>query len=183
MVKTGDRVKMIDSGITGICKAVHADGTVSVETSDGLLIPVNSSDIIVSSPESMMVLDKISAKAENKKRGRELKTGRKIASGSHRSANPANVTAEVDLHLKMKSTGAGSPTPEDIIAIQISRFHLAMRKALKENKRELIVIHGEGSGRLKSEIMRIIAADYPDKRVMDAPYHKYGYGAAMIILK
>ncbi len=179
-VQPGEYVKIVDSGIAGYCVEVKDDGTLIVDTGDGLLIPVKNRRFIVSEFEkdlSETPVRQASRNDKSKGRGGIQKSPRRKPPISH------SHIAEIDLHTTLKPDIKAGPLPSDILAIQLDRFSAALKKALADNKRELVAIHGEGSGRLRSEIRRISRELYPKLEVMDAPFHKYGNGATRIILK
>jgi len=179
-VKEGDYVKSVDSGIAGYCAEIKDDGTLIVETSDGLMIPVDESRIIVSVFDKDLSTTSVgSAGRKDRPQGRSRVQKRAVRAHSAGTS----LVVEIDLHTTLKPDVKAGPLPADILSIQIDRFSAALRRAVAENRRELVAIHGEGSGRLKSEIRRITRELYPRLEVMDAPYHRYGSGATRIIIK
>lgn len=178
--KPGDYVKIVDSGIAGYCVEIKDDDTLIVETADGLMIPVKNTLIVISEHDHDLSVTTVgSAGRKDRPKGR---SGDKKSPGLKPTTGSSPVV-EIDLHTTLKSDVKAGPLPADILSIQIDRFSAALRRAVAENRRELVAIHGEGSGRLKSEIRRITRELYPRFEVMDAPYHKYGSGATRIIIK
>lgn len=182
-VKTGDKVKLIDSGLAGVCYSIVSSDTIIIKTSDGLLIPVLKSEVIVSDPEANLDLSSVSGKGKKDKRHSAGKGKMKAARHEEESKRKNSFPAEIDLHMNVKPTMGAGPSPEDIVSIQIDKFTNALKRAIADRKTELIVIHGEGSGRLKDEIRKLIKNLYPQFLFMDAPFHKYGRGATRIMLK
>jgi len=91
-------------------------------------------------------------------------------------SNPSGAGArEVDLHLK---PGYGSPDATDR---QLARFRGELDSAIRSGAREIVFIHGAGSGRLRDEIRRIIEEDYPLCSCSDARFSRYGYGGATLV--
>jgi len=90
------------------------------------------------------------------------------------AAGRANVK-EVDLHLR---PGRGGPVAIDR---QLARFRGEMNSAIRSGVREIVFIHGVGSGRLKEEIRSILAAEYPRCNYQDAPFSRYGFGGATLV--
>jgi DNA-nicking Smr family endonuclease len=82
---------------------------------------------------------------------------------------------EIDLHLKPAQSAA------DVIERQITRFRGELAGAVRRGDREIIFIHGVGSGRLKEEIRRILREEYPSCLFQDAPFSRYGYGGATLV--
>lgn len=82
----------------------------------------------------------------------------------------------VDLHLKQ---GYNHP---DAVERQLARFRGELDSALRAGEKEIIFIHGVGTGKLKDEIRRITAEDYPSCSCHDAPFGLYGVGGATLIV-
>ena len=179
-VKQGDFIKVVDSDMAGYCVEIKDDGTLIVETTDGLIVPVKGIRYVISEFDQNLSEAPVGSSRNKKKtQGRsrvQNKSGRKQPTGSSQ-------VIEIDLHTSLKPDVKAGPLPSDILSIQLDRFAAALRKAVNDNKRELVAIHGEGSGRLRSEIRRISRELFPNLEVMDAAYHKYGNGATRIIIK
>lgn len=178
--KPGEFVKIVDSGISGYCIEIKDDGTMLVETADGLIVPVKDTRYVISEFDRNLSEAPVGS-ARNKERTREKSRVQK-KSGRKQPAGFSQVV-EIDLHTSLKPDIKTGPLPSDILSIQLDRFVAALKRAVAEKRGELVVIHGEGSGRLRNEIRRISRELYPNLEVMDAPYHKYGEGATRIIIK
>jgi len=94
---------------------------------------------------------------------------------TYRFAAGRATVKEVDLHLR---PGNGGPAAIDR---QLARFRGEMNSAIRSGMREIVFIHGVGSGRLKEEIRRILAAEYPSCIFQDAPFSRYGFGGATLV--
>jgi hypothetical protein len=165
---------LIDSGIAGICLGTEKDGKFIIETDDGLLIPVTRSQIIISEPVNKLNLEKTAIKGKNER------PTPKVASRSVRQDRSR--VMEIDLHTSVQPNSQSGPTPGDLLTLQLDKFSRALNVAFMARK-ELIAIHGEGSGKLKNEIRRIAGEMFPDCEVMDAPFYRYGKGATRIIIR
>lgn len=82
---------------------------------------------------------------------------------------------EVDLHLKPGYQG------KDAIERQAALFRSAMDSAARKGTRQIIFIHGAGSGRLREELLRILREEYPTAEYQDAPFSRYGYQSALLV--
>jgi len=82
---------------------------------------------------------------------------------------------EIDLHLKP------AQSPADVIERQISRFRGELEGAIRRGEKEIIFIHGVGSGRLKEELRMILKEEYPSCVYQDAPFSRYGFGGATLV--
>jgi len=82
---------------------------------------------------------------------------------------------EVDLHLRSGYRG------HDAVERQLSRFRGELESAVRRGDKEIIFIHGAGSGKLREEIRQILSDNYPSFIFQDAPFSRYGYGGATLV--
>lgn len=92
-----------------------------------------------------------------------------------------DLTKEIDLHIEELMDSFSSLTNGEILAIQTERFEKELQYALNNGIKKLIVIHGVGNGKLKSEIISILKS-VDDVTFYDASYKNYGYGATEILI-
>ena len=180
-IKIGSVIKLIDSDLSGICISINSDGSLNIETIEGLIIPVKSSQILVSDPDTSLTLRNVSGRGKKDKKGHVRKI-RKCATREKDAYDKMDI-AEVDLHMRIKADSNSGPSSTEILNLQLNKFSMALKKAAFENKKELIVIHGEGSGKLKEEVRKMSKNLFPQFTIMDAPLYKYGSGATLIIIK
>lgn len=88
---------------------------------------------------------------------------------------------ELDLHAKKLFSDLNSVTPEAIYQKQIKTFHWYMNKAKSMNIDRVFIIHGVGSGRLKSEIATKLEYDPAVKSYSNEYHSKYGFGATEVV--
>jgi hypothetical protein len=89
----------------------------------------------------------------------------------------------VDLHADQILDGTEGMSSGEIVRAQLARFEIAMDLAVHAGRRQRIVfIHGVGSGKLKHEMQKVLAAKYPKIRYQDASFKEYGYGAIMVFI-
>lgn len=81
----------------------------------------------------------------------------------------------VDLHLKKGYTSG------DALKRQVELFRSEIESAAREGRREVVFIHGLGSGRLREELIRTLITYYPSLTYQDAPFSLYGYGGALLV--
>jgi hypothetical protein len=89
---------------------------------------------------------------------------------------------EIDLHIEELVEDLRGMTNGDMLNLQIRTFQQELEKAISGNLKKIIFIHGVGNGRLKSEIRHLLKS-YPELKVQDASYKKYGYGATEVIIQ
>jgi DNA-nicking Smr family endonuclease len=90
---------------------------------------------------------------------------------------------EIDLHINElveNTTGLDNNT---IIEIQMERFESEMKKAIKDDLKKIIFIHGIGNGTLKNMVRKTLSQRYGKYSFHDASFKEYGFGATMVILR
>ena len=113
--------------------------------------------------------------------GRDQKDSpRKQAANQGRYENEPEI---VDLHAEEILDSTEGMSSGEIVQAQLARFEIALDLAVHSNRRQrLVFIHGVGSGKLKHEMKKILAAKYPKVRYQDASFREYGYGAIMVFI-
>ncbi|MFN0200345.1 MAG: Smr/MutS family protein [Bacteroidia bacterium] len=92
-------------------------------------------------------------------------------------------TKVVDLHIEKLVTDTENLDKAAMLFIQINAFEQAISDALVENYTNLVLIHGVGEGKLKSEIHRRLHIHSKVKSFKSAETLKYGNGATEVVLK
>jgi len=87
----------------------------------------------------------------------------------------AGVAREVDLHLP---PGHGAA---EALERQLARVRGELGSAIRAGEKEIIFIHGAGSGKLREAIYEVVAALCPSCSCYDAPFVKYGYNGATTV--
>lgn len=168
-MKTGDRVKLSDEeGIFTVIRKISTD-EVLVATVEGLEFPVSADRLIVISGENEALYRKGTSVKKGQQRNRKSSGRAKSRTGGVR---------EVDLHMRYEALNSDYHAVE----LQLMRFRSVMDQAIRNKEREVIFIHGVGSGRLKELIHRTITENYPGCSFHDASYRKYGVGGATHVL-
>ena len=100
-------------------------------------------------------------------------------SKQHAFKNPA-YEMEVNLHIEELLDNYKGMSNAEIIQVQLKHFQQVLDTSINEHYRKLVIIHGVGNGRLKKEVLNILAS-YKNLQVHDASYSKYGFGATEIL--
>jgi DNA-nicking Smr family endonuclease len=105
------------------------------------------------------------------------------ASSPSKEALPTKkIKDSVDLHLYDKMPN-GKKDEKYALEIQLEQFEKIIDDALSAGKWEIRLIHGNGSGKLKKEIHRLLARN-PHVRSFENSYHsQYGWGSTLVIFK
>jgi dsDNA-specific endonuclease/ATPase MutS2 len=94
--------------------------------------------------------------------------------GSNKTSEGKGVRI-VDLHLKPGYNQG------DAVERQLARFRGELDSAIKAGTREIIFIHGVGSGVLKNELRSIVSSEYPSCSYADASFSRFGSGGATLV--
>ncbi len=90
-----------------------------------------------------------------------------------------DLTKEIDLHIEELIDSYKPLTNGQILNIQLERFEKEMNVCITKGFKKLIVIHGVGNGKLKTEITALLKS-YNGVTYFDASYKDYGFGATEI---
>jgi Domain of unknown function (DUF2027)/Smr domain len=88
---------------------------------------------------------------------------------------------EVDLHIEELVSDVRGLNNGDMLQLQLTHARKKLDEAVTAHVRRLILIHGVGNGRLKTEIHKMLKG-YTGLEFFDAPYSKYGQGATEVRL-
>ena len=88
----------------------------------------------------------------------------------------------IDLHAERMISNPSIYSKDYILDLQINALQKAIETAKRKQKRELIVVHGDGSGFLKRKVREVLDRFPEIREVIDAPYDVYGTGATQAFL-
>lgn len=121
----------------------------------------------------------MSSRRRNRSGGRQArapeagKPGSSVNSG--RSPRVSGAAREVDLHLPSGHAAI------DALDRQLARIRGELNSAIRSGEKEIVFIHGAGSGRLREALRDIIAAEYSLCTCHDASFTRYGYNGATAV--
>lgn len=111
---------------------------------------------------------------------KEIKRQEKI-SVPHK--NPAYlIDKEVDLHIEKLVDSYKGMSNYDMLQLQLRHFQKNLDEAINNRYHKIVFIHGVGAGRLKQELLNILAGYTKEVRYYDAEYKKYGLGATEVLI-
>jgi hypothetical protein len=87
---------------------------------------------------------------------------------------------EVDLHIEKLHPDSDTMNNFEMLTLQLSHFEKYLDLAITHHQREMIAIHGVGSGKLRDEIHEILRLKKEVKFFTNRYHPKYGYGATEI---
>lgn len=89
---------------------------------------------------------------------------------------------EIDLHVEHDAKVNIGKSNGEIVQMQLDTAKEFLNKSMLSGKKEIVIIHGVGNGRLKTEIRKLLKGYYGIK-FEDADFRKYGEGATLVYLK
>jgi hypothetical protein len=111
------------------------------------------------------------------------KSGYKVydASSARQHLEPAKY--EVDLHIEKLTPSADSMNNFEKLTLQLKTFEKYLDLAILHHQKEMIAIHGVGTGKLRDEIHEILRLRKEVKFFVNKYHPKYGYGATEIFFQ
>ena len=86
----------------------------------------------------------------------------------------------VDLHIEKLADNYEQLGNFEILTLQLKEFEKYYDLAVAHKQRELIIIHGVGTGKLRDELHEILRLKKEVKSFVNQYHHAYGYGATEI---
>ena len=87
---------------------------------------------------------------------------------------------EVDLHIEKLSLDPDKMTNFEMLTLQLTTFEKYLDLAIAHHQKDMVAIHGVGSGKLRDEIHEILRLKKEVKFFTNRYHPKYGYGATEI---
>lgn len=183
-VKAGDLVRFVDEIGGGRVVRMISESLAEVETSDGWILPANVRNLVVIPEKDMERIEQKPLMQEKEIQKAELEKEAINKDASRipqvRPAKLKTPPREVDLHINKLTDSVVGLTNTEILSIQIGVFRRELDRAIRENEKEIIFIHGIGNGTLKGELRRAADRDYTWCSQEDASFREYGFGATRI---
>ncbi len=90
---------------------------------------------------------------------------------------------EVDLHIEELTDDHRGLSNQEILDIQMKKFKEELDKAIRQQTKKIIFIHGVGNGKLRFELRNHLNLHHPRLKYQDASFQEYGFGATMVLLR
>ena len=145
--KVGDKVLFKNEKQSGIIIKVNSLYKVVVETIDGFDILVSVNDLARVEGDT----DKSTSYGEVSYQ-KDKVTSTKKPSKQQRSQS----VLEVDLHIELLTSNYNYMDNFEIVQIQLNECQNKIEKALNSNCQKLIIVHGVGTGVLKTEVHSLL---------------------------
>lgn len=108
------------------------------------------------------------------------KSGYKVYDASKAKQHLEPAKYEVDLHIEKLSPDSSSMSNFEMLTLQLKTFEKYLDLAIAHHQKEMIAIHGVGSGKLRDEIHEVLRLRKEVKFFVNKYHPKYGYGATEI---
>jgi len=179
MFKAGDKIKIRENSEEfnfGEVLEILPGGRVKIVLEDGF-------EIIASADEVMKIsLDELNTWFKGKAAGSKKQDQPTLPSSDKLFVNIGRNVAEVDIHIELIIPTTRGLSADKMINLQLEFTKKAVEKALLMQLYKIILIHGEGKGKLRGIIRSYLHKHHPKCEVINADKLKYGDGASEVIL-
>lgn len=163
MVKIGDLVKVLDEETKGTVVRIHQN-RVTIETREGFEQTYNRSELL---KDEKIEIESFSFSEEKKSK--------------NKIQVPKSETVEIDLHIGQLVDSYAGLSNFEMLQIQLRKVRDEIELARIQKRRKIIFIHGHGSGKLKTEVHKLLSK-YEKLEFYDAAFRKYKLGATEVEL-
>ena len=172
-MEIGSKVSLVDDNCQAYVLEMLDGGFLRVELDDdfGTQMTIHKSKVVVSNSLSDYRANKIKQKDSKI-------TQTKSAKASQQTINKS--VLEVDLHAEKLITNLSGV--ENILEIQLRKVSQVLSENKTKRGLKIVLIHGNGKGILKSEILKFLKRHYPTFKISDANMSKYGTGAINVVI-
>ena len=145
--KLGDKILFKTENQKGEIVKINSTYKVTVQTEDGFEVLASIKDLV----KVEVNTDKAIAYGNDF----HLKDNNIKSSNSFKRDKSATVL-KIDLHIELLSINYQYLDNFEIVQIQLNECHLRIEKALNSNYQKLIIVHGIGTGSLKTEVHKLL---------------------------
>ena len=180
MLKPGDKIKIRENSEEfnfGEVLEILAGGQVKILLEDGF-------EIIAAIDEVMKInLDELNPWFKGKTTGNKKQDQPSVQSSEKIFLSISRNVAEVDIHIEKIVPTTRGLSADRMLDLQLEFTKNAVEKAIQMNLHKIILIHGEGKGKLRGTIRSYLHKHHPKCEVINADKMKYGDGATEVIVK
>lgn len=180
----GDIVRFMDFEGDGKVTAVLGRGFLEIEV-EGMRMRVSEREVVrVEADEGedeRHLYDGNTQVSRFKQHSTAVRHSASTRKGSSRQAE----VMVVDLHLdkiRLKYPAARNIPDEDAFYVQLDVFEKSMAEAFRKGVRTVVLIHGNGRGILRSELLHRLR-EYPGVVMRNASMLRYGSGALEVVIR
>lgn len=177
--RIGDKVSVLDEAIEGVVVGIK-NNEITIETTDDFMMTFFVNELIKINDSSE--LDFVKGSFSLDKAKNDIAPTRKQKELRERLENTERGVPEFDLHIEKLVKSVKGMSNFDILTIQLETAQRHIDFAIRNRIPKIVLIHGVGEGVLKSEL-DFLFRKYPQLRVQEASYRKYGIGAVELYVK
>ncbi len=182
--RAGDRVRFLDFEGEGRVTAVLPHGLLEIEM-EGMRMRVTSGEIVPVEAENIEVERHLYDGNSQLSRFKQHPDRPQRSLPSGKKAQCREDVMEVDLHMesiRQRYPAARNVGNGDALYVQLDVFEKSMAEAFRKGVRTVVLIHGNGRGVLRSELLRRLR-EYPGVTVRAASALRYGSGAIEVSVR
>ena len=172
-MEIGSKVSLVDDNCQAYILEMLDGGLLRVELDDDFTtqMTIHKSKVVVCNSLSDYRPNKIKQKDSKATKSAPIKASQQTISKS---------VLEVDLHAEKLITNLSGV--ENILEIQLRKVSQVLSENKTKRGLKIVLIHGNGKGILKKEILKVLKRHYPTFKISDASMSKYGTGAINIVV-
>ena len=145
--KLGDKILFKTENLKGKIVKINSPYKVTVQTEDGFEVFASVKDLVkveVNTDKAFAYGNYFHQKDNDNKSSNSFKRDK------------SSTILKIDLHIELLSGSYQYLNNFEIVQIQLNECHLRIEKALNSNYQKLIIVHGIGTGSLKSEVHKLL---------------------------
>ena len=145
--KLGDKILFKTENHKGEIVKINSTYKVTVQTEDGFEVLASVKDLVkveVNTDKESAYGNYIHQKDNDAKASNSFKKER------------STTVLKVDLHIELLTNNYQYLDNFEIVQIQLNECHLKIEKALNSNYQKIIIVHGIGTGSLKTEVHKLL---------------------------
>ena len=145
--KLGDKILFKTENHKGEIVKINSTYKVTVQTEDGFEVLASVKDLVkveVNTDKALAYGNYFHQKDNDAKASNSFKKER------------STTVLKVDLHIELLTNNYQYLDNFEIVQIQLNECHLKIEKALNSNYQKIIIVHGIGTGSLKTEVHKLL---------------------------
>lgn len=175
--EVGDKVSLLDEDALAYVLEILPKGNYRVELDDDFStkMVVSASKLAPYSDISTYKTNKIKKKDTLLYKGTNMCASTKVQKFSQQALS--KLVLEVDLHIEKLVGSKRTLINSEMLEIQLQKVTQVLTENRNNRGMKIVLIHGNGKGVLKNEILKLLKKNFSNYKVSDASMQKYGTGA------
>jgi dsDNA-specific endonuclease/ATPase MutS2 len=175
--EVGDKVSLLDEDALAYVLEILPKGNYRVELDDDFStqMVVSASKLAPYSDISTYKTNKIKKKDTLLYKGANTGASTKVQKLSQQALSKH--VLEVDLHIEKLVGSKAALMNSEMLEIQLRKVSQVLTENRNNRGLKIILIHGNGKGVLKNEILKLLKRNFSTYKISDASMQKYGTGA------